>query len=207
MCDPLMIDMVREYVLGQGSKQMIDCIHTPSPELELLVEVQDQLGWHHFVEGRISKVFLEVMQPILLESYLFISAERWGQLFVETLLDLTHKQWICRNSKVHFERADGLTENKYLSNFSKVENRMHTPSAELLLKHQHLLETDFESLGAGSTSARQFWIVSMESAISAAKMVYSGRVLPGQMGKVTPADIVLLLLHSLCDSIRLLWMI
>ena len=105
-----------------------------------------------------------------------MSAERWAQLFVEKLLELTHKQWIFRNSKVHFKRADGLTENEHLSIFSKVENLMHTPSAELLPKHQHLLETDFESLGAGSTSARQFWIVSMESAISAAKMVSSGRV-------------------------------
>ena len=135
------------------------------------------------MEGRISKVFLKVMTPVLLESYLFISAERWGQLFIEKLLELMHKQWIFQNSKVHFKHADGLTEDEYLNVFSKVEDLMHTPSDEILPKHQYLLEMNFEVLGSGSTSARQLWIVSMESAISAARMVFSGRVLPGQMGK------------------------
>jgi len=84
---------------------------------------------------------------------------------------------------VHFKRADGLTEDERIRIFLKVEDIMHTTMEELLQKHQHLLETNFEALGSGSTSARQFWIVSIESAISAVKMASSGRVLPGQMGK------------------------
>ena len=99
------------------------------------------------------------------------------------MLELIHKQWIFQNSKVHFKRAEGITEGDCLNIFSKVEDLMHTPSYELLSKHQHLLESDFEALGASSNLARQFWIVSMESAISATRMVSPGRVLPGQMGK------------------------
>ena len=60
---------------------MVECIHTHNPELELLVEVQDHLRWYRFVEECISKGFLEVMKPVLLE--MCMSAERLGQLFIE----------------------------------------------------------------------------------------------------------------------------
>ena len=46
---------------------------------------------------------------------------------------------------------------------------------ELLPKHCHLLEGEFKALGGHSSAARQNWIASMESALSAAKHVYSGQ--------------------------------
>jgi len=52
---------------------------------------------------------------------------------------------------------------------------------DLLPRHQHFLENYSRAFGAGSTSMYQYWIVLMESAIPAAKMVSSGCILPGQM--------------------------
>ena len=48
------------------------------------------------------------------------------------------------------------------------------PIELLLPKHRHLLEGEFGTLGENSSAARQNWIASMESALSAAKHVYSG---------------------------------
>jgi len=60
-----------------------------------------------------------------------------------------------------------------------VKTLMAISSEELVPVYQHLLETDFKILGSGSTSTRQYWIVSMESAIFASKTTTSGRVLTG----------------------------
>ena len=44
---------------------------------------------------------------------------------------------------------------------------MYTKPDELLPKHQHLLQGEFEALAAGSAQDRQYWIISMESVIKA----------------------------------------
>ena len=50
MADPLMVDMIQEYLLVQGSKKMVNCLHTPDADLGRIVKVQYELGWGSFVE-------------------------------------------------------------------------------------------------------------------------------------------------------------
>ena len=87
---------------------------------------------------------------------------------------ITHRQWIFRNSHVHFKKLEGMTEAQHLKIFDKVEELMTVDPIELLPKHRHLLEGEFGTLGENSSAARQNWIASMESALSVAKHVYSG---------------------------------
>ena len=51
---------------------------------------------------------------------------------------------------------------------------MFTDPVELLPKHQYLLEMDFAELGNGSTTERQYWIESMEVALSATDHIIEG---------------------------------
>ena len=113
MADPAMIDMIKTYLLAQGTKTMSECLPITSTDLELLAASQDKLGWDSFLEGRISKLFLQVMKSLLLESRRYLSTERWGQQFIGKLLNITHKQWIFHYSRVHFHKLDGLTSNKH----------------------------------------------------------------------------------------------
>ena len=59
---------------------------------------------------------------------------------------------------------------------------MWTDPEELLPCHRHYLEEDFGALGEGSAISRQVWIASMDSALSAAKEVNSGRMARGCHG-------------------------
>ena len=46
-----LIRMVRDYLLAQDTKRMVDCVPTHTPDLLTLAEIQDRLGWDNFVEG------------------------------------------------------------------------------------------------------------------------------------------------------------
>ena len=77
-----------------------------------------------------------------------------GRGFIEHLLQLTHKQWLFRNSRKHFRRVDGLTEAEHTKIFQEMQDLMHTDPEELLQRHQHLLEIDFGALSKGSSILR-----------------------------------------------------
>ena len=193
--DPVLIDMVQEYLIAQSSKTMEDCLHIELTEYVELARATDLLCWDSFVEGRLSPLWLDIMKPVLLrnKSRLHMSPRKWGQQFIEHLLSITHKQSIFRNSHIHFKGQDGLTQPQLDKIFTQVEELMRSDPEQLLPRHQHLMEVDFEALGAGKAVDRQFWIVSMESALSAARQVRRGNVVPGSMlrfnrrGRARPA--------------------
>ena len=54
----------------------------------------------------------------------------------------------------------------------------YTEPDEVLPKHRHLLQEDFEALAEGSAQDRQYWIVSIESTIKAHETVQEGRADP-----------------------------
>jgi len=135
----------------------------------------DQLGWDNFVEGRISKVFLEAVKPDLAGKRYRMKPERWCKTLICKLLELTHKQWLFRNSHVHYKKLDGLTLAQHDQIFKKVMKPMWTDPSDLLTKHRHLLEEDFEKLGDNTADARKIWIASMESALASADHVRSGK--------------------------------
>ena len=52
--DPVLVQMVRDYLLAQGSKSMVDCLSLEDDEYRLLAEDTDKLRWDCFLEGRIA---------------------------------------------------------------------------------------------------------------------------------------------------------
>ena len=84
--------MVVHYLLAQSSRTMKSCLHSTSGLLHTLAVVQDRLGWDNFVEGRISKVFLEVVAGDLDKARSRLTPERWCKDFICKLLQITQKQ-------------------------------------------------------------------------------------------------------------------
>ena len=177
------------YLLAQDTMQMKDCLSpTAPPILHTLASIQDRLGWDNFVGGRISTVFMAAVKPQLSSGKYKRSPEKWSATLSKKLLELTHKQWLFRNSHVHYEKSEGLTTHEHEEIFDKVKQLLWTDPAELLGKHKYLLEEDFHQLGEGSSGARQVWIGSMESALRAASFVKAGNQLRGNPGIHIPAD-------------------
>ena len=101
---------------------------------------------------------------------------KMGKGFDRTSGATNAQTWLFRNSHehVHYKKLDGLTEKQHEEIFDKVKDFMFTDLAELLPKHQHLLELDFAKLGNGSTTEHQYWTESMESALIATDHIIEG---------------------------------
>ena len=75
------------------------------------------------------------MKPVLLALTMRLTPTRWGAQSIELLLQITHKQWLFRNSGVHFRGEDGLTQVELDQIFDEVEDLVYTEPDELLPKH------------------------------------------------------------------------
>ena len=158
---------------------MESCIPQNSQYL-LMLQSQDCLGWDCFVEGHITVLLLECIHPLFLQWTPQKSLETSGGRFLKTLLNLTHKQWIFCNAKIH-HKIDGLTQGHHMDIFSLIQTLMETTPLDLLLCHRHLLDKNFHDLGNAETIQWQLWIASMESALSAASRVSTSHFTPGSL--------------------------
>ena len=156
---------------------MTECLTNKYSAYALLSKVQDRLGWDNFVESRISTLWLDTVEPFLRHASRK-SIQQWGKSFIDSLLSLTHKQWIFRNSKVHF-KTDGLTASQHDVLETTVRTLMATQPSSLLAKDRYLLSEDFTQLGEGPAVIRQVWVASMESALGAAAKHAEGQLVPG----------------------------
>ena len=79
---------------------------------------------------------------------------------------------------MHFQGEDGLTQVELDQIFDEVKDLMYTKPDDLLPKHRHLLQEDFEALAEGLAQDRKYWIVPMKTVIKAHEAVQKGQADP-----------------------------
>ena len=67
-----------------------------------------------------------------------MSPEDWTRRLINTLIWITHQQWVYRNYKVHFWTMGSLTVKENDEIFDSLGDLMHTDPDDLLLQHQYL---------------------------------------------------------------------
>ena len=105
------------------------------------------------------------------------SVELWGTRLIKSLISITHKQWLFRNSDVHHV-TDGLTSRQQQDLTARIHELLETKKKSLLERHKHLMDADFVKLGSRPTIVRQVRVANMEMAISVAKVALYPRTLP-----------------------------
>ena len=85
------------------------------------------------------------------------------------VLNIPHRQWLYRNSRIHIRHIEGLSLAEHDDIIQKVRTLIGTDPMDLLPQHRRLLEIDYEALGAGSSIDRQYWIAQMDLAINSRK--------------------------------------
>ena len=161
-------NMIEAYLLAQGCCKMKYCSHSHFPYKHVASAV-DNLGWDCFVKGRIPQALIDAVQPMLRRYIPRGSVELWGAKFIKSLISITHKQWLYRNSDVHHV-IDGLSLRQQQELTTRICELLETKKNSLLERHKYLMEVDFIKLGSGTTIARQVWIANVEMAISVAKV-------------------------------------
>jgi hypothetical protein len=165
---PEIILAVESYLTYRGRVSMKK-ICQDSSILQRFARETDRLGWRNFTEARISKALFDIQEEWLKQTGSRCSIETWTKQFLIKVLDITHRQWLYRNSRIHIKQTEGLSLTDHEIILQKVKSLIGTDPMDLLPQHRSLLQIDFEALGAGTSTDRQYWIAQMESAITAQK--------------------------------------
>ena len=171
--DPGLIYNFEEYLRARGRRTMKSIVGRKSPYF-LAATIHDRLGWDNFVEGRLCSLWLEHREVDIAQHGLRSTAESWGRDLIHRLLELTHRQWIYRNTAVHFVAEGGLTLTQHRTLMNEIESYAGTDPEDLLPENRHLLDVDFEALGEGATLDRSLWLAEMKTATAAAAHVSRG---------------------------------
>jgi hypothetical protein len=166
------VECMEEYFKHQGEMEMRE-IAAPYEKLHEWAIEHDILGWDNFLEGRIGNVLLSMQQARLnaIGSRTHIST--WATGFIRRILDITHKQWLYRNARLHICLQEGKTIEEHDFIMDQVGDMLLTDPDTLLPQHQHLLDSDFSKLGEGTSADRQYWLEDMKTAVQASRRVNS----------------------------------
>jgi hypothetical protein len=99
------------------------------------------------------------------------SVDLWGAKFIKSLISITHKQWLYRNSNMHHV-IDGLSSQQQQKLTARIHRLLETKRMSLLERHKHFMDVDFMKLGSGTTIAHQVWVANVKMAIGIAKVVH-----------------------------------
>jgi hypothetical protein len=113
---------------------------------------------------------LAVAAPLLRGSRKFLLPPSWGRQFINKLHNIVHKQWIYRNSFIHYPGADGLTLPEHHDILNRIEEHIYSDPESLLPRYRYLLEADYASLGSGSTTSQLLWLANVKSAMAASTL-------------------------------------
>ena len=172
---------VETYLLARGQTRMLDSIFGSNVDLSLVATFSDRLGWDSFVEGRVSTHWLTLVAPLLRRKSPALLPTSWCQKFISKLHNLVHKQWIYRNSVIHYKGRDGWTLPDQHAILSKVEEYALIDPETILPRHRFLFDTDFEALGSGPTTHRLFWLAEVDAALAATTLYHEGLLTPAAL--------------------------
>jgi hypothetical protein len=155
------------YLMSRGEVTLTSMVGDEEAEVREYAEEHDRLGWSNFLEGRVSTSLHVLQEGWMKEKGKMTKIRTWSGNFSQQLLQITHRQWLCRNARVHLKKLEGRNEDQHREVFEKVKEMMLTDPSNLLPCHQELLLQDFEQLGMGSTSSRVQWLNEVNFAIKA----------------------------------------
>ena len=168
--DPRLVDCIMQYLDGRGESRMA-VIAKHDACFQSLARDMDLLGWDSFLEGRVPTTLIELQNMCLQTSGSWWKIKTWSSHFIQHLLNITHRQWLYRNARIHLRKVEGLTAAEHEDVIELVKDMVLVDPNDLLPRHKHLLQTDFRKLGEGATVDRKLWLQRMRSAISAADSV------------------------------------
>jgi hypothetical protein len=99
--------MVEDYLLSCDKKWMQDCSWVEEAGLHSLAIASNRVHWDCFLEGRIAREWIVFVTPLLQGTKMH--PVTWAKTLITKLLNITHKQWLYRNSHMHYSGQEGVT--------------------------------------------------------------------------------------------------
>ena len=119
------------------------------------------------MEGRIPKHFVVHQRGHLARIETRMTAKTWARLFITKLLQITHKQWLLRNAKIHIKRKGDMNQEDHNKLLKQTDKLLWTDREDLLHGDKHLLNEDFDALGRASAIDQLLWVAEIEASMKA----------------------------------------
>ena len=138
-----------------------------SPDMLELARGQDLIGYRNFMEGRITKKFLDIQSHHLMDAEGYLSGYDWVKTFISKILQITHSQWIFRNMTLHDCNGGELRRREAQNMRSEAECFAHMNPMDLKEQDCWLLELDGEKYirGDGHYIDKCYYIAAARAAI------------------------------------------
>ena len=100
-----------------------------------------------------------------------MSIRQWTTKFITKILQITHAQWIHRNSSLH--QKEGRYLDLQLKNKSALEiiKYLDADPREIPAESQHLMEVDPNEILGASHDHQTYWLLAMKAATKAGRRV------------------------------------
>ena len=161
---------IPKFIKCRGVHKMED-LGDMSEGMKTLAISQDIIGWHNFMEGRISKHFYNIQCVHLAMSSSYLNGKDWTKQFIDRILRITHSQWIYRNVCMHDKKEGYLHHREMEEMKDKAEELAETNPADLPRESRYLLEMDGEETKNKTYNDLDYWIRAVEAAKTAGRRI------------------------------------
>ena len=166
--DPHLAYWIPRYIKYRGVRRFQDMDFLPE-HLKPLAESQDLIGYRHFMEGRVSKLFWQIQSVHLACSEGHLNGTEWTKGLISRILTITHSQWIYRNVSYHDKQSGYAKRTKIEELNHKILQLSQTSPREVPQDCLFLLERDDSGHEDETVQAKGYYVAAMEAAIKQAE--------------------------------------
>jgi hypothetical protein len=128
---PEIILAIHSYLRYQGRVPMKK-ICLDFPILQKFAIETDLLGWRNFTEARVPNTLFLIQEEWLKTIGSRFSINSWTKQFLIKILNITRRQWMYRNSRMHINHVEGLTLATHENIMNHTKSLIATDPIELL---------------------------------------------------------------------------
>ena len=129
------------------------------PEILEAAIDQDNIGWHNFLEGRISNQWRIIQQQHMISISSRTAIHTWTGNFIANIFKLTHSAWIARRDILHARAPNGLPKARAEALLTRIRAEYALGPNTLLNVDQHrLTDRTLEQLLHCSANTQQNWL-------------------------------------------------
>ena len=140
-----------------------------SLQMRIAAESQDLIGWREFMEGKISHRIERIQQQHSAISVSTMNGGDWCKYFISRLLQISHSQWIFRNTTLHDAVRGTIKLQRRREVLQEIERLAEVDPEEVAEESRFLLEMDFTTLARAPVERQSYWVYAMKAAWKAGK--------------------------------------
>jgi len=152
------------YAAGRGQVTMQEICFDMGEEYHRFAWSQDMIGWRRFMEGMVTKEIVAIQWQYLVMTGSTVSINRWMSGLIIKLLEVTHGQWLYRNTQVHDIVSSVEATLRKETILDEIEKQQELGTEGLREEDKYLMEINLDDLETTSGEKQEYWLLAIRAA-------------------------------------------